>query len=991
MKLNSSFGWEISGDGINVFALTKNSRLPLSELSSTERLTAGRALARIEAAISNGEEGYRRLEDGTGYWLSKSALQSLDSDQAQSINLPPDCPHSLWVKLTGPFTSSNSRAVIAWHDISGAKASVKETSGILYQGSKSYRIPLNLAAIQSACESFNASANDLDERLAATSILKGALSAASGESVGADAQLQAMRFRHASSLSIDIFVAKDGVQFDPVFFSKEVVDQATESGETVKEAESLLTPELHRRMGIIFREANRAKPTYVLDRGEYIFIDPSIRPALEVIKEQQKGTPEERSRFARTPQAYFRERYLSEGYAEEQVDTVVGQCFVETDSFSERVIEVGLWRPPVLPFIKRAPNSWFPESFGLKIGTKNVVIPEDQIKPLAESVASAIAKGLVDVAISGTSDSVPATKDTLDALNAMLTVFLKIPPVNLDSDADSSEEKPIAPEPANGSKDKSILVVQDNFVDELFVAQFVSRTKFVDFEVPDQVRTQLKKHQIEGVTWLQKTWSLGYPGVLLADDMGLGKTLQALSFLCWLKSKRDELQLPVKPALVVAPISLLGNWESEAQLHLSQGGLGRMTKLYGHSIRDYKLESQSRPDVVEGRATLDVSALRNSDWILTTYETMRDYNLSLGVIGFSVIAFDEMQKIKNPQSMMTNAAQALQAEYMIGLTGTPIENSLADIWTIFDTLMPGALGLGNLRAFLNHYKLDNPDALKELKVRLQDGSEQKPAPMLRRMKTDVAKDLPRKLEIPIERNMPEAQALAYVKAIKGATSAQGKRSRLDAFHRIRGISLHPRFAGDKSSSDVDQYIGESARLISCFELLDEIYQRKEKVLVFVESIAMQEWMSFALKERYRLSKSPGRIFGETSAEKRTAIVDGFQSASKGAFDVLILSPKAAGVGLTLTAATNVIHLTRWWNPAVEDQCTDRAYRIGQTADVNVYYLQAIHPLYGKGSFDCILNELLIRKRSLSKGMLMPVETGDELNEIFTLLAAGPAP
>ncbi|NDF50417.1 MAG: DEAD/DEAH box helicase [Betaproteobacteria bacterium] len=202
---------------------------------------------------------------------------------------------------------------------------------------------------------------------------------------------------------------------------------------------------------------------------------------------------------------------------------------------------------------------------------------------------------------------------------------------------------------------------------------------------------------------------------------------------------------------------------------------------------------------------------------------------------------------------------------------------------------------------------------------------------------------------------------------------------------MRGISLHPRFATQLSSSNPGEHIGESARLISCFQLLDEIHRKSEKVLVFIESIAMQEWMSFTLKERYNLGKLPGRIFGDTSAEKRTQVVEQFQTSPKQCFDVLILSPRAAGVGLTLTAATHVIHLSRWWNPAVEDQCTDRAYRIGQTRDVTVYYLQAVHPLYGNGSFDCILNELLIRKRALSRGMLMPAETGEELDQMLERL------
>ncbi len=146
---------------------------------------------------------------------------------------------------------------------------------------------------------------------------------------------------------------------------------------------------------------------------------------------------------------------------------------------------------------------------------------------------------------------------------------------------------------------------------------------------------------------------------------------------------------------------------------------------------------------------------------------------------------------------------------------------------------------------------------------------------------------------------------------------------------------------------------------------------------------MHEWLTYAIKQRYGLPKFPERIFGSVSPSKRTQIVNAFQDPEKkGLFDVLLLSPKAAGVGLTLTAATHVIHLSRWWNPAVEDQCTDRAYRIGQTHDVHVYILRAIHPLYATTSFDCILHDLLESKRSLSKEMLMPMENGSELDAML---------
>jgi len=976
---------EVLDDGLSLSAYLGSNPVSFDSLNPSDGFLGGRGLARVLAAIENSESGIHKLGDSGAIRLSDDFVGSLSSDQALDIGLPQDVPFSLWVRFNGPFVSPNSSATFAWHDQSGSRVSAREQGGLLLLGSKRFRVPGSLARIRNSCRKFNETQSNLDDRLTAVSELKHAIECASGVTLGVDKQLDDMRFRHASAVSISPSLEKGGINFDPVFFSAQVQSDARDRGELVKEEDSLLTPELQKKLASSFRTQSAAKRTYVLDRGEYLYIDPSLRVAVDVIKEYQAKPAEERAKFVRSPQSFIRERYVSAGYADDKSEELTEESFVETDTFSARVIEVGLWQPPVLPFVRRAPNQWFPEEFGVKIGTRTVKITENQLKPLAEEIAAAITRGEADVAISGSDQTIPATQDALDALNAILKLFFNETPIQLS-------EPPATTKPGIGSggkkspKEKSILLVQDNFTSESFVSQFQQRAAVAHFEAPSGLKTSLKSHQIDGISWLQQAWSVGYPGVLLADDMGLGKTLQALAFISWLKDTQVRQSTPRKPVLVVAPISLLGNWISEAKKHLDQDSLGEIACLYGDGLRGFKQFSSSRADVIEGRSTLDVDALRHFDWILTTYETMRDYNLSLGLVDFSLIIFDEMQKIKNPQSMMTNAAQALNGDFKIGLTGTPIENSLADIWTLFDTLMPGALGLGNLRDFLSKYRLDTPEALKDLKVRLLDSDLGKPAPMLRRMKSDVAKDLPAKIEKPVLERMPEEQAIAYSNAIKGVKQLDTRKSKLDVFHQIRAISLHPRLADQNTLSNADEYINSSARLMSCLKILDEIYARNEKVLLFVESLIMQEWLAFYLRSRYALDHLPARIYGDTSAEKRTAIVEKFQESPSNRFDALILSPKAAGVGLTLTAATHVVHVTRWWNPAVEDQCTDRAYRIGQTKDVSVYYLQAIHPLYGDASFDRILDRLLTKKRQLSMGMLMPMETGDELDEIFRQLA-----
>jgi hypothetical protein len=244
-----------------------------------------------------------------------------------------------------------------------------------------------------------------------------------------------------------------------------------------------------------------------------------------------------------------------------------------------------------------------------------------------------------------------------------------------------------------------------------------------------------------------------------------------------------------------------------------------------------------------------------------------------------------------------------------------------------------------------------------------------PAPMLRRMKTDELQGLPEKQIHVRKRPMPETQARIYSEIVARAKQPEAG-PMLDTLHMLRGVSLHPIWPPAGEIADQQSFIDQSARLRETFVILDEIAAKREKALVFLESLDLQEHLALMIKCRYGLKRRPMQINGEIAGEKRQKMVDSFQN-ERGAFDVMILSPRAGGVGLTLTAANHVIHLSRWWNPAVEDQCTDRVYRIGQGQTVHVYYPMAVHPLYADCSFDELLNSLLSRKRMLSERMLLP--------------------
>jgi SNF2 family DNA or RNA helicase len=334
-----------------------------------------------------------------------------------------------------------------------------------------------------------------------------------------------------------------------------------------------------------------------------------------------------------------------------------------------------------------------------------------------------------------------------------------------------------------------------------------------------------------------------------------------------------------------------------------------------------------------------------------------------------VTIFDEAQKIKNPVSRMTEMAKSLETDFTLLLTGTPVENELKDLWCLIDTAIPGYLG--SLKEFHATYakpSQTDPAVVERLQRKLME--EMQPAIMLRRLKEDHLEGLPKKKTQVSPKSMPPQQAQQYQNVVSEAILKKGKRgSMLEALQQMRSCSL---FSSDVGSEGLtDATVNESARLQGAIEILDKIYTKKEKVLIFLESLKLQGLLMPYLQQRYKMGRLPLRISGKENGSTRKARVDIFQSTPTDVFDIMILSPKAGGVGLTLTAANHVIHLSRWWNPAVEDQCTDRVFRIGQNKEVTIYYPQAVHPKYQGTSFDVSLHNLLEKKRELSRQVLVP--------------------
>lgn len=300
------------------------------------------------------------------------------------------------------------------------------------------------------------------------------------------------------------------------------------------------------------------------------------------------------------------------------------------------------------------------------------------------------------------------------------------------------------------------------------------------------------------------------------------------------------------------------------------------------------------------------------------------------------------------------------------MTGTPVENATRDIWAIMDQLFPGALG--SLADFRRTFDTPRAGNMRELHQAIFQPQRGHPRLGLRRTKDTAGLGLPTKTRVLHPRLMSEVQALRYDEARRPGQALFG------LLHHIRRTSLHP---GLIQGEAPESFIHSSARVVAALDILRLIATRGERALIFVENRDVQDWFAELVKLEFKL-KRVDIINGETPVSARKEINDRFQrhlELDEG-FDVLILGPRAAGTGLTLTAANHVIHLTRWWNPAVEEQCNDRTHRIGQKKPVTIHLPLAIHPRLQRGSFDCLLESLMRRKRTLADSVLWPPEASE---------------
>ncbi len=457
--------------------------------------------------------------------------------------------------------------------------------------------------------------------------------------------------------------------------------------------------------------------------------------------------------------------------------------------------------------------------------------------------------------------------------------------------------------------------------------------------IPKGIATQLRPYQEDGFKFLAFLSHNRFGGIL-ADDMGLGKTLQALTWITWLKLHRSA-EEPFK-CLVVCPKSVMHVWMQEVNRH---------SQLL--TISAFDPSRMTAPNWTEN----------GTDLLVANYSQLRINRSFFTQIPWTIAVLDEGQYIKNPQSQTAKTAYALQSEYRIVITGTPVENRILDLWSLFAFAMPGLLG--SQSSFKRQYKENDPDSPKRLFGRVRHF-------MLRRSKSQVAPDLPERVEETLSCEMEGDQLDLYNAELKGvqesirsiSTNAEFDKERfniLSSLLRLRQICCHPRLI-DPAYADMN-----SAKLEALLELVSELKDEGHKVLIFSQFVEMLEIIRAELQ---KLDCKHLMLTGKT--RNREELVDQFQEDES--ITAFLLSLRAAGSGLNLTAATYVVLYDPWWNPAVEAQAIDRTHRIGQQNAVNAYRLTI------KDSVEDKIQSLQLKKETLANEVVQE----DSLNQILNL-------
>jgi SNF2 family DNA or RNA helicase len=846
----------------------------------------------------------------------------------------------------------------------------------LRRGERIYRLDRQGWALIEAIESFNALPREL--KASADAFVRFAEIRGLGEGVGAqlDGFIASQKILVPARIALDFVVEDDGrISFVPKI-------AGVPSDEMTK----------------VFLRSEDVDEVFTLDdsaggRVRVVFNNEQ-REALRRMQQRRHLGGAERADALRNPNSVF--------------DGVANAVDIDFASYGPRVKGIGDFPFVVQPFIRRSPLGIFegpdelaerPSRTKFEAGlicdyadgtTENVEFhSREEILNLHIAAHEAIETGKGLVELNGKSISVDSR--FLGALDELTERICRTP-------KDKREPKP---------RQFLLIYTNEEQIDySLTPDQMAAIGARRLPEIPHAVRgsASLKEHQRAGIAWLQRSY-FHKRGCLLADDMGLGKTLQTLVFLAWLIEHEQKWAAlpPWKPILIVAPLILVdddGPWLKDMRTYFEgDGAIFRpVLSMHGESLK--QLRKEPGKEVELGKPILNLDQIQQNRVVLTNYETVTNYQHSFAAMkdGWSVVVADESQEYKAPNTKVSHAMKSLAPGFRLGLTGTPVETRLSDVWNIFDFLQPGEL-LGSLKQFSETYGEgskqsttigDVATGVVHLKQRLRFGTAN--AYLLRREKATLGDGLPVKHEVLIDCELSTAQRERYLELIQAARSAEGE-SRIKWIWQIMRLHQHPVLVPRYEPVSTQTAIDNSPKLAAVLEKLADIRRRNEKVLIFTRHLDMQQLLSQVIGEKFKLSVDI--VNGSTSrtpvrgknAATRNEIIKRFCNSP--GYNVLVLSPDVAGLGLNLVDANHVVHYGRWWNPAKEAQATDRVYRIGQTRQVFVYHPIARDPKGQFRTFDEKLNEILERRRSLATEFLTPMSTEAELeSELFEQLASG---
>jgi superfamily II DNA or RNA helicase len=630
--------------------------------------------------------------------------------------------------------------------------------------------------------------------------------------------------------------------------------------------------------------------------------------------------------------------------------------FDEKD-YADRVIGAGFAPRGGSASAKATGRDWAEDPGGVLIDTSlgEVWVPSGDLQRLHDELVDAVREGKPELVWDG--KAIPTRPGVVDAL----AEAIRTPRGGAEQRGEDGKPRP------------RILLIRENDISLAYQRyRRGSRTGVVG-GVPG-LRRPLRAHQLEGVGALQRLWVEGWSGALLCDDMGLGKTMQALAFAAWARRHMPDVDVPI---VVVAPPSLLGPWLQEMTDKLDDDLLPRI--IWGprdpppqgvprqvQRLEDFLIGETRSTSPVLANVSIDLPRLRAAkpDVLFVGYDALRRYQFALGKLHFGCVIADEAQEAKDPNSLRSRALRAMNYEFALVLTGTPIENAWRDLWTLCDVAVPGMLG--TLRQFGQEYTSES-----DVRSTGEKLAQELSRVLIRRTRATTLADLPPREVKVVQREMSPEQSLAYQSALSRRSG--GNAPILGLLGDLSRISLHPRIRTDlRSKEEALEWVGASARTSVAWEALARFARERTAVLVFVRSLAMQSSLQRALQLTFGLADVPV-LNGSAPPSTRVRMVDQMRRST--GFRVMLVSPEVGGAGWNLQFANRVVILERPWNPAVESQMIARVHRLGQDRPVEI--VVPVATLATRRTYDVILDELLTEKTGLAEAVLAPASMGED--------------